>query len=157
MERDFINYNEAAERVVKEILKLKKGDYIAHKTIAAIAEIEYYTTAYVYLIHKVKDKLIDKGIVLKTMLGYGYKLLNTNEIADEIQEKYIKLAQRKINKAKLIMQNTDTSELNTNEEKEYFAITQSEIREISTNLESTIQATGLQLRLRKEQLLKEAL
>ena len=151
MEKDFVNYNEAVDKLIKDVLKRNKGEYISHDTIGEITGIEYYTSCYPYMISKAKDKLIDEGILLKTMLGYGYKILSASEIADEVQEKFIKSIQRKMDKATRIMKNTDTKE-----EKEYFSITKMEVEELTDKIESTVQVTGLQLRVRKQQMLREA-
>lgn len=156
MEKDFVNYNEAVDKLIKDVLKRNKGEYISHDTIGEITGIEYYTSCYPYMISKAKDRLIDEGILLKTMLGYGYKILSASEIADEVQEKFIKSIQRKMDKATRIMKNTNINELKSKEEKEYFSITKMEVEELTDKIESTVQVTGLQLRVRKQQMLREA-
>lgn len=150
------NYMEIIKEVEKYVESKCKGDFIEHEEIEKICGFSCETAKYTYLMARVKDELINKGIVLRSLVGYGYKILLENEIAEEVYDRYIISAKRKMEVATKILSNTNTDLLDAQELREFDAINLS-VSSIRQNVATEIANINYTLRQRKMKLLNQAI
>lgn len=72
------------------------------------------------IIAKVKKELISYGVVLKSVRYVGYYILKPNQISSYTYRTYIRKPLKSFERARLILANTNTKELNKNDVNEYY-------------------------------------
>lgn len=121
-ERDSKKKQNIAE-CIDYILTKQRGDTCTMDSLAKILgyniddELEYRKFKSTMI--RVKDFLIDKGYVLKSISGVGYYILKSKQIAGYCYHKYILKTERILEKSDRILTHTDKTELNEIRTKEW--------------------------------------
>lgn len=66
-------------------------------------------------INKVKNKLYEKGYVIRSIYDIGYYILKPNQVSSYTYRNFIVKPTKQFNKARIIMKNTNTKNLNDDE------------------------------------------
>lgn len=66
-------------------------------------------------INKVKNKLYEKGYVIRSIYDIGYYILKPNQVSSYTYRNFIIKPTKQFNKARIIMKNTNTKDLNDDE------------------------------------------
>lgn len=66
-------------------------------------------------INKVKNKLYEKGYVIRSIYDIGYYILKPNQVSSYTYRNFIVKPTKQFNKARIIMKNTNTKDLNDDE------------------------------------------
>lgn len=66
-------------------------------------------------INKVKNKLYEKGYVIRNIYDIGYYILKPNQVSSYTYRNFIVKPTKQFNKARIIMKNTNTKNLNDDE------------------------------------------
>lgn len=66
-------------------------------------------------INKVKNKLYEKGYVIRSIYDIGYYILKPNQVSSYTYRNFIVKPTKHFNKARIIMKNTNTKNLNDDE------------------------------------------
>lgn len=148
--RNGINYrySSAKEQYVTELIEYicdkKYGDVIPELEAARILhyniEDEQEKRKFKSLMARVKNALIDKGYVLKSIRNLGYYIMKPKQIPDYTYRTYTLATLRLLEKQDRILQHIDTSELNVTrlqENTEIKALNKSTYEAISNALDTS--------------------
>lgn len=107
---------------VDRILTTRKyGDILSYEFLESLLDAKREDLEFVVKMAKLKDTLIECGYVLSCLINEGYRILEPNEIADEVMKKYVKSSINKLEKSIRIMKYADRKELNKEELKVFEA------------------------------------
>lgn len=104
-----------------EYFKFKKqGDQInydelqqfTHYDLKNVIEFHYFKTN---TMRRVKEGLIDYGIIIKAIPNIGYYILKSNQVSSYTYRTYIKRPLKQLNKAERILNSTETKSLTVGE------------------------------------------
>ena len=113
MER--INWEMEIEKIVKLFKETKKGETVTHEQISRKIRLDSADTEYLYVVSRARQELIQSGIITKSIMGAGYKILNDNEVAKYVYDKYLIASMKKQESALEIIKYVDTNNLNKEE------------------------------------------
>lgn len=99
-----------------DIITFEVFQNFTHFNLLDVLELNFFKKS---VMIKVRNWLINKGYVLKSIRNVGYYILKPNQIASYTYRTYIKKPLRLYEKAKTILVNTDTDFLNTKEFNEH--------------------------------------
>lgn len=118
-----ISLQEKREKVVELILERKYGDTITNEEINGILKEdlkdEYGKKRFKSNMNKVKNILITKGIVVRSISNIGYYILMPRQISSYTYRNFIVKPIKNFEKAKIILENTNNKVLNNKEKEEY--------------------------------------
>lgn len=109
------NWDREINEIVNIFKKCNYGDIVEHSSISSRINIYPNMPEYLYLMSKARTLLIERGIYIKTLTNFGYRVLYPNEISEEVFNKYIKSGMDKYKYGINIMANTQKDLLNETE------------------------------------------
>lgn len=112
------NWDKEIRSVVNLFKKYQKGETVTHEVIEMILGIDRNVSEYLYITSKARQELIQAGIITKSILYQGYKILHSNEVASFLYDKYLMASLKKQESALNIIKYVDTNELTHAELKE---------------------------------------
>lgn len=112
------NWDKQIKSVVNLFKKHNKGETITHEIIEMLLGIDRNSSEYLYITSRARQELIQVGIITKSILYQGYKILKSNEVAGFLYEKYLMASLKKQESALNIIKYVDTTELTNAEIKE---------------------------------------
>lgn len=83
-----------------------------HYNLKDVLEFHYFKTN---TMRRVKEGLIDYGIIIKAIPNIGYYILKSNQVSSYTYRTYIKKPLKQLNKAERILNNTETKSLTVGE------------------------------------------
>lgn len=114
---------EKYSKVCEYILSKNYGDILEHKTLANMFEIELLTDKdwhrFSNRMTRIKNIMIDYGIVLKNVVGIGYYILKPKQISSYCYRTYVDKSKILLNKSERILKNINQKELSEVRKKEY--------------------------------------
>jgi hypothetical protein len=131
-------YKQRIQEAIEYILTLKYGDTIPFEKLGHILhyniEDEKENKKFKSTMGRVKNFLIDKGYVLKTITGIGYYILKPKQISSYCYRTYISKTQNLLDKSNRILMHTETFELSKDRKEEY-----DDVLELNTNVNKAIE------------------
>lgn len=88
--KSIINNKRKSEILVEGIVQLHPGDVITHQQIAALIDEAYPSGKYTYNLQKARQVLLEKGIILESISGDGYRVATPGAFVDESLKQYSK-------------------------------------------------------------------
>lgn len=107
-----------AEAIVEYVSRLNYGDEISLERISQLIGEEIGTCGFGYSFAIAREILIENGILLKSDYNGSVKILNPNEISEEVYSTYVRSGMNKFKKGLRILENIDTKYLSKEEKKE---------------------------------------
>lgn len=83
-----------------------------HYDLKNVLEFHYFKTN---TMRRVKEGLIDYGMIIKAIPNIGYYILKSNQVSSYTYRTYIKKPLKQLNKAERILNNTETKSLTVGE------------------------------------------
>ena len=83
-----------------------------HYDLKNVLEFHYFKTN---TMRRVKEGLIDYGIIIKAIPNIGYYILKSNQVSSYTYRTYIKKPLKQLNKAERILNSTETKSLTVGE------------------------------------------
>lgn len=109
---------EKREKVVTYILSKNYGDTIKNEELNQILEEdlndEYGKIRFRHQMDKAKNKLYEKGYVIRSIYGIGYYILKPNQISSYTYRNFILKPMKSYKKADTILNNINTKNLSDN-------------------------------------------
>lgn len=109
------NWESMINDIVKDFMSLEKGEILKHEFLERRYGIERTSSEYLYVVSRARQELIRAGIITKTIMYLGYKILNENEIADYVYDKFLMSSMKKQESALEIIKYVDKDKLNHDE------------------------------------------
>lgn len=140
IERHSINYknkskySEATQEVIDYILSFDYGVTLPFDNLCQMFGLSYDDELerfkFKNIMAKVKNYLIEKGYILKTVAGVGYYILKPQHISGFVYHSYICKVDRTLEKSERILQHIDRTKLSEirKREREQVALLNSELR-----------------------------
>lgn len=129
------------ERAKKLFLSKPENEVISHGLIEMCIGISKENSAYLYVIKKAKDMLLDMGVVIKSVPGTGYIKLSANEIPQYVYDKYIVSNIQRYSKANKILSYVATDDKKVNSQIKSLKGLATELRENAIETMRTSQFT----------------
>lgn len=108
---EVLNNKKKSEILADEISKLHYGDILSHDQIASMIDVEYPSNKYRSEITKTRKILLKKGIVLESISGDGYRLVEPDNFVDHSLKHY-KRGFNEMQKGYEILENAPTKNMN---------------------------------------------
>lgn len=123
MVKNDLTLREKREEIAKLILKRNYGETITNEEINEIMKEdlsdEYGKKRFKSNMNKVKNILLPKGYVIKCIYNMGYYILMPRQISSYTYRNFIIRPIKTLDKAKIILENTNHNSLNVKEKEEY--------------------------------------
>lgn len=114
---------QAFQECIEFILNHNYGQSVLHTDLAQILkyniEDEKEKKKYKVMVNKIRNALIDKGYVLKSIAGVGYYILKPQHIAGHCFRTYVRSTQRILDKSLYVLEHIDNTELKDDRIEEY--------------------------------------
>ncbi len=116
-------YKQRIQETVEYVLDKKYGDTISFESLAKLLhyslEDEHETKKFKSTMGRVKQFLIEKGYILKSIAGVGYYILKPKQISGYCYHTYIRRTKNLLEKSGRILKYTDQTELSEIRQEEY--------------------------------------
>lgn len=110
-------------KVCKYVLSKNYGDVLDYKVLAGMFEIELSEDKdwhrFSNRMSRVKNIMVDYGIVLKNVIGVGYYILKPKQISSYCYRTYVDKSKELLNKSERILKNVNKKELSDVRKKEH--------------------------------------
>lgn len=130
------------------------GDMITYSILEDLTQKQIQNMDFHYVFESARQKLIEYGCVMISVIGEGWRILYPKEIPTEIYKRYILGGVNKFSRGLKVMNYIDQKQL-TPQEKEQFINMQSLVTEILNNNQSYLLEAQLLLGEAKRKELKQ--
>lgn len=118
-----LSKKEKIEKIIEIFIAKEKGQTVSLEEINEITQEDltdkYAEQRFRNIMQKVKDLLIEKGFVIRSVYGVGYYILKSKQISSYTYRNYIVKPMKQFDKAKKILENTNKKELKDKDWSEY--------------------------------------
>lgn len=123
LNKNALSPKEKREEVYNLILTKKYGDTVTNEEINNILQEdlkdEYGKKRFRDQMNKVKNKLYEKGYVIRCIYNIGYYILKPNQVSSYTYRNFIVKPTKQFKKAQKILKHTDCKEFNVEETTEF--------------------------------------